>query len=260
MKLEIAQFVAQCLTCQQVKVEHQRPGGLLHPLLNPEWKWENIAMDFVSSFPKTNKGFDSVWVVVDRLTKSAHFLAVKTSLSLEKLVELYIDQIVKLHGVPVTIISDQDSRYQASIQMAPYEALYGRWCRSPICWDDMEESKLLGPEIMLITVENVCQIKDRLQATHSRQKSYADNRRRNLEFHVGEHVFLKVAPTKGIVHFGVKGKLSPRFIGPFKILECISEFLGFELNSDLSYEEQPVKIVDFKKQELRKRVIPHVKV
>ncbi|XP_039128999.1 uncharacterized protein LOC120265176 [Dioscorea cayenensis subsp. rotundata] len=261
--------MAQCLTCQQVKVEHQRPIRLLQPLPIPEWKWENIAMDFVSGFPKTNKGFDSVWIVVDRLTKSAHFLAIKTSLSLEQLVELYN---LKLQGVLVAIVSDRDTRYQASIQMVPYEALYGRRCRSPICWDDVGKRKLLGPKIVQITVEKVHQIRDRLQAAQSQQKSYADNRRRNLEFQVGEHVFLKVAPTKGIVRFGVKSKLSPRFIGLFKILERIGEmayrlalpptlsqvhnvfhvsmrrkyvsnpdhviqFSGFELNSDLFYEE-----------------------
>lgn len=108
MKREIAQFMSQCLTCQQVKVEHQRLVRLLQPFLIPEWKWENIAIDFVSGFLRTSKGFDSVWVVIDRLTKSAHFLAVKTGMSLEKLTELYIDHIVRLHGVVVSIISYRD--------------------------------------------------------------------------------------------------------------------------------------------------------
>ena len=123
MKREIAQFVVQCLTCQQVQVKHHRPARILQPLPIPEWKWVNIAMDFVSGFPRTSKGFDSVWVVVDKLSKSAHFLAVKTSMSLEKLAKLYIDQIVRLHGVPSTIVSDRDTRFVAHFWRCLYKAL-----------------------------------------------------------------------------------------------------------------------------------------
>ena len=116
-----------------------------------------------------------------------------------------------------------NNRYQASIQMAPYEALYGRRCRSPICWDDVGERRLLGPEMVQLMVEKVHLIRDRLRAAQSRQKSYADNRRRSLEFQVGDHVFLRVAPTKGVIRFGVRGKLNPRYISPFEILERIGE-------------------------------------
>jgi hypothetical protein len=97
MKREIAGYVARCLVCQQVKIEHQRPGGLLQPLPIPEWKWEHISMDFVTGFPRTPSGNDSIWVIVDRLTKSAHFLAIKVGLSLEKLAKLYVNEIVRLH-------------------------------------------------------------------------------------------------------------------------------------------------------------------
>ncbi|CAM8920397.1 unnamed protein product [Rhodiola kirilowii] len=105
--------------------------------------------------------------------------------------------------------------------MAPFEALHGRKCRSPICWDDVGERQLLGPEIVRDTIEKIKLIRERLHVAQSRQKSYADIRRRDLEFQVGDHVFLKVSPTKGISRFGIWGKLSPRFIGPCEIFERV---------------------------------------
>ena len=104
---DVAQYVASCLTCQQVKFEHQRPTGLLQELSLPEWKWERITMDFVIGLPKTQKGHDSIWVIVDRLTKSAHFLAVKTTYTVAQYAQMYLDSIVALHGVPVSIVSDR---------------------------------------------------------------------------------------------------------------------------------------------------------
>ena len=111
MKLDITDYVAKCLTCQQVKAEHQVPSGLLQPIKIPEWKWDQITMDFVTGLPLTQKKFDAVWIIVDRLTKSAHFLPVKIDYSLERLAELYIREIVRLHGVPTSIISDRDPRF-----------------------------------------------------------------------------------------------------------------------------------------------------
>ena len=105
--------------------------------------------------------------------------------------------------------------------MAPYEALYGRPCRSPLCWTEVEESSITGPDLIRDTSEKVSLIQQRLLTAHSRQKSYADVRRRPLEFEVGDHVFLKMMPQRGVVRFGKHGKLSPRFIGPFEILERI---------------------------------------
>ena len=105
--------------------------------------------------------------------------------------------------------------------MAPYEALYGRPCRSPICWTEVEESSITGPDMIRDTSEKVSLIRQRLLTTESRQKSYADVRRRPLEFEVGDHVFLKVMPKRGVVRFGKHEKLSSRFIGPFKILERV---------------------------------------
>ena len=362
MKRDIAQFVAKCLVCQRVKAEHQKPAGPLQSLMIPQWKWEKITMDFVTGLPKTPKSNDAVWVIVDRLTKSAHFLPFRVGVSSDRLASLYLEQIVRLHGVPVSIVSDRDTRfvsqfwkslhkalgtklnfstayhpqsdgqsertiqiledmlracvmdlggawdnhlslvefaynnsYQACIQMAPFEALYGRRCRSPLCWDDVGERKLLGPELIQQTVDKVHLIRERLRTAQSRQKSYADVRRRKLEFQVGDHVFLRVSPTKDVMRFGVRGKLSPRYIGPFEILSRVGEvayslalppilsgvhnvfhismlrkyvsdpshviaYEPIQLRKDLSYEEHPVRIVDRKDQILRRRTIPYVKV
>ncbi|GJS73249.1 reverse transcriptase domain-containing protein [Tanacetum coccineum] len=288
MKAEIATYVSKCLTCAKVKAEHQKPSGLLVQPDIPEWKWEKITMDFITKLPKTAAGFDSIWVIVDRLTKSAHFLPMKETDSTEKLTRLYMKEIVARHGIPVSIISDRDSHftsrvwqslhkalgtqlnlstayhpqtdgqsertiqtledmlracvidfgngwdrhlplvefsynnsYHTSIKAAPFEALYGRKCRSPVCWAEVGEAQLTGPEIIHETTEKIFKIRDRMQAARDRQKSYADKRRRPLEFEVGDKVMLKVAPWKGVMRFGKRGKLNPRYIGPFRIIERI---------------------------------------
>ena len=114
-----------------------------------------------------------------------------------------------------------NNSYQASIRMATYEALYGRPCRSPLCWTEVGESSITGPDLIRNTSEKVSLIRQRLLAAQSRQKSYAGVRRRPLEFEVRDHVFLKVMPKREVVRFGKHGKLSPRFIGPFEILERV---------------------------------------
>ena len=101
MKKHVGDFVRQCLTCQQIKAKHQRPTGLLQPLEVVEWKWEHITMDFVTYLPRTSRGHDAMWVIVDQLTKSAHFLAMRMTFTLEEFYRLYIWEIVQLHGVPV---------------------------------------------------------------------------------------------------------------------------------------------------------------
>ena len=319
-------------------------------------------MDFISGLPKTIKGYDSIWVIVDRLTKSAHFLPVRTTYTLDKLAEIYIQEIVRLHGVPTSIISDRDSRftshfwrslqqalgtklkfstafhpqtdgqsertiqtledmlracvldfqgswskylpliefaynnsYQATIGMAPYEALYGRKCRSPIHWYETGERKYLGPELVEQATEAIRTIQQRMKTAQSRQKSYADVRRRPLEFEIGDKVFLKVAPIRGIMRFGKKGKLSPRYVGPFEVLERIgamayrlalpppmagvhdvfhvsmlrkyvadpSHILQQEvvkISPEAKYEELPIQILDRKSKELRNKKIWLVKV
>jgi hypothetical protein len=111
MKADIARFVAHCDTCQRIKAEHQKPAGLLQPLPIPVWKWDEIGMDFVVGLPRTQKGHDSIWVIVDRLTKSAHFIPVRTTYGGEKLAKLYVENIVKLHGVPSRIVSDRGTQF-----------------------------------------------------------------------------------------------------------------------------------------------------
>src|SRR5262249_39102481 len=188
-----------------------------------------------------------------------------------------------------------NNSYHSSIGMAPFEALYGRPCRSPVCWNEVGESRLLGPELVQDSAEKVQLIRKRLLAAQSRQKSYADVRRKDLAFDVGDHVFLKVSPTKGVVRFGQQGKLKPRFIGPFEVLErvgavayrlalppsldgvhdvfhvsMLKRYLAdpshvvdlppVAIRPDLSYEEHPIRILDRKTQELRSKSIPLVKV
>ena len=111
MKRDVIEYVSKRLTCQQDKVEHQVPKGLLNPLPIPQWKWDNITMDFVSGFPLTQQKHDSVWVIVDKLTKSAHFIPVRMDCSMDRLAELYEEEIVRLHGVPLSIVSDRDPRF-----------------------------------------------------------------------------------------------------------------------------------------------------
>ena len=126
MKRHVRDFVRRCLTCQQVKAEHQKPAGLLQPLEVAEWKWEHVTMDFVTHLPRTQQKHDAVWVIVDRLMKSAHFLAVRMTFALERFCRLYIREIVRLHGVPVSIVSDRDSRYTAHFWKSFQKAM-GTW-------------------------------------------------------------------------------------------------------------------------------------
>ncbi|GKA16717.1 putative reverse transcriptase domain-containing protein [Tanacetum coccineum] len=247
MKAEIATYVSKCLTCANVKIEYQKPSDLLVQPEIPQWKWENITMDFVTKLPKTAAGQDTIWVIIDRLTKSVHFLPMREDNTLEKLTRQYLKEVVSKHGVLVSIISDRDGKftshffkslnkalgwdrhlplvefsynnsYHTSIKAALFEALYGRKCRSPICWAEVGDSQLTGPEIIHETIEKIVQIKSRIQAARDRQKSYADVRQKPLEFQVGDKVMLKVSPWKGVIRFGKQGKLNPRYIRPFKII------------------------------------------
>ena len=125
MKREIATFVSRCMTCQLVKSEHQKPPGLLHPLQIPEWKWEHITMDFISGLPKTRKGNNAIWVIVDRLTESAHFIPMKTGekMHMLPLTELFINEIVSRHGQLVSITFDRDSRFVSRFWKTLYESM-----------------------------------------------------------------------------------------------------------------------------------------
>src|SRR3990170_215691 len=111
MKGDVGMFMQKCVTCAQVKAEHQKPYGKLQQLDIPEWKWDHITMDFVTKLPRTPRSSDMIWVVVDQLTKSAHFLATRETAPLEKLAKLYVDEVVSKHGIPLSIVSDRDSRF-----------------------------------------------------------------------------------------------------------------------------------------------------
>ncbi|GJV66878.1 putative nucleotidyltransferase, ribonuclease H [Tanacetum coccineum] len=256
----------------------------------PVWKWDEISMDFVTGLPRTQRKHDAIWVVVDRLTKSAHFLPIRKDYPVSKLAEMFQQEIVRLHGIirryrvkriprftsrfwkglqkawgtrlkfstafhpetdgqserTIQTLEDMlrscalewagnwddyiclvefayNNSWHASIKCAPFEMLYGRKCRAPICWDQVGERILEGPEMIEVTNEKVAVAREKLKEAQTRQKSYADRHRRALEFQPGEHVFLKVSPTRGVRRFGIKGKLSPRFIGPFEILDRVGE-------------------------------------
>ncbi|GJV58068.1 reverse transcriptase domain-containing protein [Tanacetum coccineum] len=268
---------------------HPRADKMYYDLRDStEWKWDKITMDFITKLPRSKSGHDTIWVIVDRLTKSAHFLAIREDYSSEKLAKIYVDEISRVTWSPLSIISDRDGRftsrcwqtvqkalgmrvdmstayhpqmdgqsehtiqtledmlracvidfggswdvhlplaefsynnsYHLSTRCAPFEALYGKMCRSPVLWAEIGESSLIGPELVQEMTDKVALIKEKLKAARDRQKSYADNRRKPLEFEVGDRVMLKVSPWKGVIHFGKKGKLAPRYVGPFEILERI---------------------------------------
>ncbi|GJV60583.1 putative reverse transcriptase domain-containing protein [Tanacetum coccineum] len=299
-----------------VKAEHQRPLGLLVQPAIPEWKWDNITMGFITKLPKSSYGFDAIWVIVDRLTKSAHFLPIKENDPLDKLARLYLNRIVARHGIPVSIIYDRDGRftsnfrrsfqkalaklsynnsYHASIKVAPYEALYGRKCRSPVCWAEVGEAQLTGPELIQETTKKIILIKQRIQAARDRQKSYADLKRKPMEFEVGDRVMLKVSPWKGVVRFGKRGKLNPRYVGPLKVLakvrkvtyrlelpqelsrvhhtfhvsnmkKCYADeplvmlLEGIHIDDKLQFVEEPIEIMELEIKRLKRSRIPLVKV
>ncbi|GJV99868.1 putative reverse transcriptase domain-containing protein [Tanacetum coccineum] len=268
-----------------VKAECQKPFGLLIQPEIPMWKWERITMDFITKLPKTSNGHDIIWVIVDRLTKSAHFIPTREIDSMETLTRLYIKEIVSRHGVPISIISDRDShftsRFWQSLQKAlgtqldmstayhpetdgesertiqtledmlraaPFEALYGRKCRSPVCWAEVGDVQLTGPKIIHETTEKIVQIQQRLQAARDRQRSYANIRRKPLEFQVGDQVMLKLSPCKGVIRFEKQGKLNPRYIRPFKILKRIGPVAyKLELPEELSNVHNTFHVSNLKK-------------
>ncbi|GJY35960.1 putative reverse transcriptase domain-containing protein [Tanacetum coccineum] len=289
MKANIATYVSKCLTCAKVKAEHQRPSGLLVQPKIPEWKWDNITMDFIIKLPKSSQGYDTIWVIVDRLTKSAIFTPMRKTDLMDKLARIYLKEVVTRHGIHVSIICDRDPRfasnfwrslqnalvefsynnsYHASIKAAPFEVLYGRKCRSPVCWTEVGEAQILGPELIQETTEKIVQIKQRMQAARDRQKSYANLKRKPMEFQVGDKVMLKVSPWKGVVHFGKRGKLNPRYVGPFKVLGKVGEVAyKLELPEELSrvhntfhFVDEPIEIMDREVKRLKRSRIPLIKV
>ncbi|GJW95122.1 putative reverse transcriptase domain-containing protein [Tanacetum coccineum] len=255
-------------------------------------------MDFITKLPKTSNRYDTIWVIVDRLTKSAHFIPTRETDSMETLTRLYIKEIVSRYGVTISIISDHNSHvtsrfwqslqsaldfgkgwerylllvefsynnsYHASIKASPFEALYGQKCRSPVCWAKVGD------------------------------RSYVNIRQKPLEFQVEDRIIFKVSPHKCVIQFGKRGKLNPRYIGPFKILErigpvayklelpeelsnvhstfhisnlkkCLSDeslvipMKELRLDDKLNFVEEPVEIMDREVKQLKQSRIPIIKV
>ncbi|GJT54879.1 putative reverse transcriptase domain-containing protein [Tanacetum coccineum] len=280
--------------------------------------WGNITMDFVTKIPKSSQGYDTIWVIVDRLTKSAIFVPMRET----DLMDMYLKEVVTRIGIHLLIICDRDPRfasnfwrslqnalgtsldiiefsynnsYHASIKAAPFEALYGRKCRSPVCWAEVGEVQLTGSKIVQETTEKIVQIKQRMQDDRVRQKSYADLKHKSMEFQVGDKVMLKVSPWKGVVHFGKRGKLNPRYVGPFKVLEKVGSVAyklelpeelsrvhntfhvsnlkkcyadeplavlleGLHVDDKLQFVEEPIEIMDREVKRLKRSRIPIIKV
>ncbi|KAA3487117.1 DNA/RNA polymerases superfamily protein [Gossypium australe] len=271
MKRDISEFVLRCLICQQIKTKHQVPLGLLQP--------DRVIIDFVSGLPLSSKKKDAIWVVVDRLTKSAHFIQIRTDYSLEKLVELYIFEIgsevyitileeitrstwyevetLVQHFIRKLMLNLSNNSFQPSIKLAPYEALYGRKCRTPLYWTELSEKKIHEVDLIRETEDEV-------------KKSYADLKRKDIEFHIGDEVFLKVSPWKKILRFGRKGKLSLRFIGPYEIIDRIGPvaYRSFtcnfseeiEIQPDMTYNEEPIRTLAREVKEFKNKRIALVKV
>ncbi|GJS64253.1 putative reverse transcriptase domain-containing protein [Tanacetum coccineum] len=287
----------------------------------------------VTKLPKTSTGHDAIWVIVDRLTKSAHFIPIRATDSMETLTRLYIKEIVSRHGVPISIISDRDSHftsrfwqslqnalgtqldmstayhpetdgqsertiqtledmlracvidfgkgwdkhlplvefsynnsYHASIKATPFEALYGRKCRSPVCWAEVGDSQLTGPEIIQETTEKIVQIHQRLQATRDRQRSYANVRRKPLEFQVGDRVMLKVSPLAYKLELPEELSSIHNTFHVSNLKKCLYDesliipMKELELNDKLNFVEEPVEIVDREIKQLKRSRIPIVKV
>lgn len=288
MKKDIAYFVAYCDIWNKVKAKHQKPAGLLQPLPISQWEWNDVYMDFIKRLPKTRRGNDAIWVIVDTLTKVDHFIPIITTYRVDELAQQYVSRIVSLHGVPQTITSERGSlftfafwsrlhqalgttlkystayhpqtdgqkervnqiledmlracalaqgpkwedylpyaefsynnSFQTSLNMSSYEALYVRKCRTPLNWSQTGDSHIFETDLMMEAEKQVKEIRDRLKLAKSRQKSYYDAKHRQNSFEPGENVYLRVTPMKGIKRFQTRGKLAPRFIGPFLVMSRV---------------------------------------
>ncbi|WVZ80809.1 LOW QUALITY PROTEIN: hypothetical protein U9M48_028260 [Paspalum notatum var. saurae] len=255
MKREITKYVSEC---DRIKADHLKPAGMLQPLALPAWKCEDIHMDFITSgqVERVNQ------ILEDMLRECALTNSTKW------------DECLPLAEFAY-------NSYQKGLEMAPFEALYGRRCRTPLNWSEPGERVTFGPDLVTRAEEQVRLIHSNLKRAQSRQKSYSDKRRRPLVFEVGDYVYLRVSPMKGVHRFGVKRKLAPRYIGPFKITEqcgpvpyrlelpphlaavhdvfhvsqlkkCLRvpeeamDTSQIQIEPDLTYEERPIKILDQK--------------
>ncbi|GKA26071.1 putative reverse transcriptase domain-containing protein [Tanacetum coccineum] len=253
-------------------------GGQDVPRIENLWKWENITMDFDTKLPKTSSGQDTIMVIVDRLTKSTHFLPIKETNSMEKLTRQYLKEVVSRHGVPVLIISNRDSKFTSHFWKSLNKALalYGQKLSHRLfCWDEVEKTSVTGPKIIHETTEKIIQIKKHIQAgCTDRNFNKKTGKRRGttgdvaIGFEVGDKVMLKVSPWKWVIRFGKRGKMNPRYIGPFKILakKCFfDEPLAIpldeiQIDDKLNFIEELIEIIYQEVKRLKQSRIPIVKV
>ncbi|WVZ97307.1 hypothetical protein U9M48_042855 [Paspalum notatum var. saurae] len=286
MKRAVAEYVAICDTCQREKAEHQRPAGLLQPLKEPEWKSEEITMDFIF----TSRFWEQLHDSLDTKLRFSTAYHPQTDGQTERTNQI-LEDMLRACAIQYSTSWDKclphaeffyNNSYQASLKKSPFEALYGKRCRTPLFWNQTGEKQIFGPD-------------ENLRVAQSRQRSYNDVRRRDLSFKVDDHVYLKVSPMRGIRRFNVKGKLAPRYIGPFKILEKKGEVAyrlelppslsgvhdvfhvsqlkkclrvpeeqapleGLKVQEDLTYTEHPVKILDTSERSTRNKRIKMCRV
>nr|GFC10592.1 hypothetical protein [Tanacetum cinerariifolium] len=234
--------------------------------------------------PKSSQGYDTIWVMVDRLTKSAIFTPIRETDPIDKLARIYLKKVVRRYGIPVSTISDRDPRFASNFWRSLQNTLAITLLSRPhhlkhfmvesvvhVCWTEVGEAQILGPELIQETTEEIVQIKQRMQAACDRQKSYADLKCKPMEFQVGDKVMLKVFPWKGVIRFGKRGKLNPRYVGPFKVLERIGDVAyKLDLPKELSrvhntfhvsnLKKWPVEIMDREVKRLKRSRIPLFKV
>ncbi|GJZ96357.1 putative reverse transcriptase domain-containing protein [Tanacetum coccineum] len=333
MKADIATYVSKCLTCAKVKAEHQRPSGLLVQPDIPQWKWDNITMDFVTKLPKSSQGYGTIWVIVDRLTKSAIFVPMREIDPMEKLTRMYLKEVATRHEIPVSVICDRDPRftsnfwrslqkalgtnldmstayhpqtdgqsertiqtledmlracaidfgkgwvnhlplvefsynnsYHASIKVVPFEALYGKKCRSPVCWAEVGQVQLTGPEIVQETTEKIIQIKKRIQLARDRQKSYADLKRKPMDFQVGDKVLEKVRSVVYKLELPEELRRVHNTFHVSNLKKCYANeplavlLDGLHFDDKLQFVEEPVEIMDREVKRLKRSRITIIKV
>ncbi|GJT12694.1 putative reverse transcriptase domain-containing protein [Tanacetum coccineum] len=293
----------------EVKAKHQKPYGLLVQPEILEWKWEKITMDFITKLPMTTNGYDTIWVIIDRLTKSAHFLPMRETDPIERLMKLYmkeiyitiLESIYKALGTRLDFSTayhpETDGQSERTIQTLEdmLRACVLDFGKTGIDIYQVGDAQLTGPAIIHKTIEKIVQIKNRIQAARDRQKSYANIRRKPMVFQVGDRVMLKVSPWKGVVRFGKRGKLNPRYVGPFKVIErvrtvayklelppqlsrvhntfhvsnlkkCLSDeslMISLEelrVDDKLHFVEEPVEVMDHENKQLKRSRIPIIKV
>ncbi|GJU86069.1 putative reverse transcriptase domain-containing protein [Tanacetum coccineum] len=322
MKRDVAEYVSRCLTCSKIKAEHQKPSGLLHQPEIPEWKWKKITTDLVTKLPRSSSGYDTTWVIVDRLTKSAHFLPIREDYKTEKLARIYINEIVARHGVPVSIISDRDGRFASHLWQALQKVLGTKLHMSTAYHpetDGQSEHSIQTLEDMLracvmdfggswdahlplveFSYNNSYHTSLKLRTISRLYMGKCRSREMDLKYVkwekemsvIGPEI---VSPWKGVVRSGKKGKLAPRYVGPFEIVECVGPVAyrlklpqelscvhdtshvsnlkkclvetdvqvpleEIEIGENLLFVEEPNEIVEQDVKKLKRRRIPLVKV